>query len=199
MKIAILLETNYTGGGGPYVHSINTCIDLKKYCSKNNNIIVYTQFLGTFRTLRKLKIPVKLFSYSFLDKVLLKISSLKVFRCLTTIINIKTSLEKSLLKNKNDLIIFPVISNLIFCLKKIRFISSILDLEHFKHSTFPEIDKKEFKDRENIYFYAVKKSKLIITSCESIKKNIHKYYMVKKEKVFVIPYTPSSFEKKKKT
>ncbi len=198
MKIAILLETNYTGGGGPYVHSINTCIDLKKYCSKSNNIMVYTQFLGTFRALRELKIPVKLFSYSFLDKVLLKISSLKVLRCLTTIINIKTSLEKSLLKNKNDLIIFPVISNLIFCLKKIRFISSILDLEHFKHSTFPEIDKKEFKNRENIYFYAVKKSKLIITSCENIKKNIHKHYMVKKEKVFVIPYTPNSFEKKKK-
>ncbi|MDA9604793.1 glycosyltransferase [Candidatus Pelagibacter sp.] len=198
MKIAILLETNFTGGGGPYVHSINTCIDLKKYCGKKNDIIVYTQFLGTFRALKKLKIPAKLFSYSLMDKILLQLSSFLFFRYLTTKINFKTSLEKSLLENKNDLIFFPVLSNFVFCLKKIKFVSSILDLEHFKHSIFPEINKKEFKYRENIYYYSIKNSQLIITSCESIKDNICRHYFVNKKKVFVIPYTPSAFATKKK-
>ncbi len=198
MKIAVLLETNHKGGGGPYVHSVNTCINLKKYCGKKNDIVVYTQFLGTFRELEKLKIPVIFFSYSFIDKILLKLSSIKFFRYLTNIFNIKTSLENIVLEDKNDLIIFPVLSNLVFCLKKIKFISSILDLEHFKHSIFPEIDIKEFRSRENIYLYSVKYSQLIITSCESIKKDICKYYHANKEKVFVIPYTPSVFEKKKK-
>ena len=198
MKIAILLEINHTGGGGPYTHSINTCLDLKKYCGKNNHLLVYTQFKKTFDSLLRLKIPAKLFSYSFFDKVLLKLSVFKFFRFLTNIFNIKTSIEKLLIENKNDLLFFPVLSNLVFCLKETKFISTLLDLEHFKHSIFMEINKKEFEYRENIYFYSLKKSELIITSCESIKTKICKHYTIKKNKVFIIPYTPSNFETKKK-
>ena len=79
-----------------------------------------------------------------------------------------------------------------------KFISTLLDLEHFKHSTFPEITKKEFNYRENLYFYSLKRSKLIITSCESIKKNLCRHYKINEKKVFVIPYTPSNLFIKKK-
>ena len=66
--------------------------------------------------------------------------------------------------------------------------STLLDLEHFKHSKFPEIKKKDFEYRENLFFYSLKRSELIITSCESIKKNILNHYKIKKKKIFVIPY-----------
>ncbi len=197
MKISILLETN-SSGGGSFTHSVNTCLDLKKFCEKENGILVYTQFKQSFETLKNLKIPAKLFSHSFFDKVLLRLSTFKLFRHLTTLMDIKLSIEKSIIKNKSDLIFFPVISNTVFCLKKIKFISTLLDLEHFKHSTFPEISKKEFDYRENLYFYSLKRSELIITSCKSIKKNLCKHYNIKQKKVFVIPYTPSSLFTKKK-
>ena len=197
MKISILLETN-SSGGGSFTHSVNTCLDLKRFCGTKNEIIVYTQFKKSFEILKDLKIPVKLFSHSFLDKLLLKLSLFKIFRFLTDLINIKISVEKTIIENKSDLIFFPVLSNTVFCLKKMRFISTLLDLEHFKHSTFPEITKKEFNYRENLYFYSLKRTKLIITSCESIKKNLCRHYKINKEKVHVIPYTPSNLFIKKK-
>jgi hypothetical protein len=197
MKIAILLEIN-SSGGGSFTHSINVCQDLKNFCSKKNNIVVYTQFEETFKILKELKIPVKLFSHSFWDKILLKLSLFKLFRYLTNIVNVKISIEKLFLKNKYDLTFFPVLSNTVFCLKKIKFVSTLLDLEHFKHSKFPEIKKKDFEYRENLFFYSLKRSELIITSCESIKKNICKHYKIKKKKIFVIPYRPSSLFIKKK-
>mgnify|MGYP001455358339 FL=1 len=197
MKISILLETN-SSGGGSFTHSVNTCLDLKRFCGTKNEIIVYTQFKKSFEILKDLKIPVKLFSHSFLDKLLLKLSLFKIFRFLTDLINIKISVEKTIIENKSDLIFFPVLSNTVFCLKKMRFISTLLDLEHFKHSIFPEITKKEFNYRENLYFYSLKRSKLIITSCESIKKNLCRHYKINKEKVHVIPYTPSNLFIKKK-
>jgi len=197
MKISILLETN-SSGGGSFTHSVNTCLDLKRFCGIKNEIIVYTQFKKSFETLKDLKIPVKLFSHSFLDKLLLKFSIFKIFRFLTDLINIKISIEKTIIENKSDLIFFPVLSNTVFCLKKMRFISTLLDLEHFKHSTFPEITEKDFNYRENLYFYSLKRSELIITSCESIKKNLCRHYKINKEKVHIIPYTPSNLFIKKK-
>ena len=197
MKISILLETN-SSGGGSFTHSVNTCLDLKRFCGIKNEIIVYTQFKKSFETLKNLKIPVKLFSHSFLDKLLLKFSIFKIFRFLTDLINIKISIEKTIIENKSDLIFFPVLSNTVFCLKKMRFISTLLDLEHFKHSTFPEITEKDFNYRENLYFYSLKRSELIITSCESIKKNLCRHYKINKEKVHIIPYTPSNLFIKKK-
>ena len=197
MKISILLETN-SSGGGSFTHSVNTCLDLKRSSWKKNNIVVYTQFRQSFKILKNFKIPVKLFSHTFLDKLLLKLSLFKFFRCLTSLINIKLSIEKTIIENKSDLIFFPVLSNTVFCLKKMKFISTLLDLEHFKHSTFPEITKKEFNYRENLYFYSLKRSKLIITSCESIKKNLCRHYKISEKKVFVIPYTPSNLFIKKK-
>jgi len=191
MKIAILLETN-SSGGGSFTHSVNTCLDLKRSCKKKEEIIVYTQFKNSFEILKKLKIPVKFFSHSFFDKILLKISVFKFFRIFTNILNIKTTIEKTIIKNKSDLIFFPVLSDTVFCLKKMKFISTLLDLEHFKHSKFPEITKKEFKYRENLYFYSLRRSVLIITSCESIKRNLCNHYKINKKKVFIIPYTPSN-------
>ena len=115
MKISILLETN-SSGGGSFTHSVNTCLDLKRSSGEKNNIVVYTQFKQSFKILKNLKIPVKLFSHTFLDKLLLKLSIFKFFRCLTNLINIKLSIEKTIIENKSDLIFFPVLSNTVFCL-----------------------------------------------------------------------------------
>ena len=56
MKIAILFESQTTGGGS-FSHSINTCINLKKNLKKKNQLIVYTNFKNNYNTLIKLKIP----------------------------------------------------------------------------------------------------------------------------------------------
>lgn len=200
MNIAVLLESNYFGGGS-FSHSVNTCLDLTRYIGKNNNIVVYTSYKENFRILNYLKIPVIFFSYSLFDKIVIKFSRIKLFRFFC--FNYKITLENKLLNNNIQILYFPVLSDVVFSLKKIKFISTLLDLCHFKHSIFPEISKKNFLYRENLYFYSLKRSLLVITSCESLKKKISIHYNILPNRVIVIPYTPSylfkeNYDSKKK-
>ncbi len=188
MNIAVLLESNYFGGGS-FSHSVNACLDLIRYIGKHNNIVVYTSYKKNFRILNELKIPVIFFSYSLLDKIVIKFSRIKLFRFFC--FNYKITLENKLLNNNIEILYFPVLSDVVFSLKKIKFISTLLDLCHFQHSIFPEISKKDFLYRENLYFYSLKRSLLVITSCESLKKKISKHYNILPNRVIVIPYTPS--------
>ncbi len=193
MKIAILLETNFSGGGS-FTHSINACLNFKKYFIQDE-IVVYTHIKKNFEILKQLKIPSVLFSFSLFDKILLKLSVYKFFRCLTGLLNLKTSLEDLLINNKTDLCYFPVLSNTVFTFKDVKFVSTFLDLEHFKHSIFPEISKKEFYKRENLYFYSLKKSIVITVSHKIIKQRVSSHYKIPKDKIVVIPYTPSGLFK----
>ncbi len=196
MKIAILLESNFSGGGS-FTHSVNACLNFKKYLNKHE-IIVYTHIRQNFEILKKLNIPVVFFSFNFFDKILLKLSVLKFFRYFTKIMKIKISLENILVNDNIDLCYFPVLSNTVFTFKNIRFISTFLDLEHFKHSIFPEITKKEFCKRENLYFYSLKKSLLIFVSHHIIKKKVSYHYKIPTKKIMIIPYTPSGLFKSAK-
>ena len=190
MKIAILFETPYSGGGS-FTHSINVCLDLKRFINKNKKIIIYTNFEKNYEIIKKLGLPVILFNNSFIDKIILKLSFYKFFRILFNLFDLNISLEKKLISNNIDFIYFPVISNTTFAIKKIKYVTTLLDLEHFKHSIYPEITKQEFLYREKLYFHCLPKSKLIISSYESIKKEISKKYSISLKKIFVIPYTPS--------
>ncbi len=198
MKIAVLFETPYFGGGS-FTHSINVCLDLKRFINNNKKIIIYTNFEKNYQIIKKLGLPVILFNYSFIDKVILKLSFYKFFRLLFNFFHLNISLEKKLISNNIDLIYFPVISHSIFSIKKIKYVTTLLDLEHFKHSIYPEISKEEFLYREKLYFYCLPKSKLIITSYDSIKKNISNKYNISEKKIFVIPFTPGRlFNSRKK-
>jgi len=187
MKIAILLESNHSGGGG-FTHSVTTTSEMIKYLGKSNKITAYTHLPANLKILKKLGIPTNLFKNNIFDKILTKFSLYKIFRIIFKFLNFQTSIEKILLNKKTDIIFFPSASNTIYALNKINFIFHLLDLEHWKHSIYPEIDKKEFNYRENLYFYSLNKSLLNITSHELIKKQIVKHYRAASKKIIVIPY-----------
>jgi len=190
MKIAILFESQPSGGGS-FSHSLNVCINIRKYLDKKHEFIVYTNFKKNYDALIKLNIPCIYFKYNFLDKLMIKLSQFSYFRIISNFLSMTLSLEKKFLKDKIDLIYFPVISGAIFHLKKINFSLSFLDTEHFKYDVFPEITIDEFNKRENMYRYCLKKSLLTIVSQLSIKKEICKHYKLSADQVIVIPYTPS--------
>ncbi len=196
MKIAILFESSQSGGGA-FTHSLNTSLDLIKYLDKKYEFVIYTHLKENLKIFKKHNISAKLYNHSFLDKFIITLSIFNFFRSLFTILNLKLSIEKTIENNRFDTIFLPVLSRTVFCLKKIKYISTLLDLEHFQHSIFPEITKKDYIFREKLYFHSLPKSLLIITSCESIKKNLCKHYNIDKNKVIVIPYTPGRFLKDK--
>lgn len=188
MNIAVLLESNFSSGGS-FSHSFNTSLDLIRYFRKNNNIVVYTSYKKNFEILNDQKIPVVFFSYTLLDRILIKFSKIKIFRIF--FFNYKTTLENKLLDNNIEILYFPVLSDVVFSLKKLKFISTLLDLCHFQHSIFPEISKKDFLYRQNLYFYSLKRSLLVVTSCESLRKEISKHYNILLYRIIIIPYTPN--------
>ena len=195
MKLAILLETNYSGGGS-FTHSINTCLELKKYLGKKNNFIVYTQIEENFKILKKLNLPVKLFKNNLLDKILIFTMQFLIFRFFFKILNIKLSVEKELIKNDIDFIFFPTDSKTIYCIQKIKFVFNLLDLEHKKHSIYPEINASEHARREKLYKYCLKKSTVVVASHPEIKNGITYFYKTPKHKIIVIPYTQNNFFKR---
>ena len=196
MKIAILFESSHSGGGS-FTHSLNTSLDLIKFLGKKNEFIIYTHLKENLKIFKKYNISAKLYKHSLLDKVIITLSVFNFFRNLFTILNIKLSIEIKIKNNEFDIIFFPVLSKTVFSLKKIKYVSTLLDLEHFQHSIFPEITKKDYEYREKMYFYSLPRSLLIITSCESIKEDLCRHYKIDKEKVIVIPYTPGRFFKNK--
>ena len=153
MKIAILFES-LPSGGGAFTHSLNTTLDLIKFLKKNNNFMVFTNSKENLRILKKHQIISEFFVHSYFDKLLIYLSINSFFRFIIKILNLKISVEKKIEHKDFDLIFFPVLSNTIFSLKKVKFISTLLDLEHFKHSIFPEITKKDYKYREKLHFYS---------------------------------------------
>ena len=79
MNIAVLLESNYSGGGS-FSHSVNATLDLIKYSKFAKNVVIYTSQEENLKILRKLKLPVVLFSYNLLDIILIKICNIKIIR-----------------------------------------------------------------------------------------------------------------------
>lgn len=194
MKIAILFES-MPSGGGAFTHSLNATLDMIKFLKKDNKFKVFTNSIENTKILNKNRIKSEYFYHSFLDKMLIYLSTKNFLRFFFKIFNITISLEKKINFQNFDFIFFPILSNTVFSLNRTRFVTTLLDLEHFKHSIFPEITKKEFNYREKLHFYSLPKSVLIITSYPSIKKELCKYYSIKKDKVILIPYTPGRFSR----
>ena len=192
MKIAILFESSQSGGGA-FTHSLNASLDLITYLDKKYEFVIFTHLKENLKTFKKHNISAKLYKHSFLDKIIITLSFFSFFRNLFMILNLKLSIETNIENNKFDAIFLPVLSKTVFALKKVKYVSTLLDLEHFQHSIFPEITKKDYTFREKLYFHSLPKSLLVVTSCESIKKNLCKHYQIDKNKVVVIPYTPGRF------
>ena len=146
MKIAILFES-LPSGGGAFTYTLNSTLDMIRFLKKNNEFKVFTNSKENLKTLNKNQIKSEYFYHSFLDKLLIYLSTVSPLRFFFKMFNITTSLEKKINFQKFDFVFFPTISNTIFSLRRIKFVTTLLDLEHFKHSIFPEITKKEFKYR----------------------------------------------------
>ena len=195
MKIAIFMEVNFSAGGS-FSYSFDTCLDLIKG-SKKKNFHLYCYHKKTIELFKKKGIKAEILNFSFLEKNLIRLIKYRLFRTLIKKYPFVLSLEKKLLKNNIDAIFYPTLSKSIFLFKKIKFISSVLDLCHIYYNrNFPEISDSEYNLREDIYNYSLKRSIKILTNSDLIKNQIRKRYKVKENNVLTIPFMPKKMNKK---
>ena len=129
MKIAILLESNHSGGGG-FTHSVTTTSEMIKYLGKSNEVTAYTHLPANLKILKKSGIPTNLFKNNIFDKFLIKFSVYKIFRIIFKFLNFQTSIEKILLNKKTNVIFFPSASNTIYALNKISYFYFFVQHNH---------------------------------------------------------------------
>jgi glycosyltransferase involved in cell wall biosynthesis len=106
-----------------------------------------------------------------------------------------------MIKNNINLLIFFSINWKALLLKKIAFVSSVLDVshvDHWKKKKFKEISLAVFYVREYLYKIILPSSFRIITESEDLKTKIRKLYKLKLNHIISIPNLPSSLLYKKK-
>ena len=186
MKIAYIIEST-SKSGGSYYQTLNLYDDIIKNFDKRHEIRIYTNKVENLKILKK---NVTLYSLNLIDKIIVKASTTIFFRSILNFFLFKTSLEKLLLKDDIELIIFPNPTITHYTIRKIKFVSTIFDLCHLDHSQFPEVNNNEFNYREKLYNHLSKNACAIITNSLILKKKISKRYHFSYKKIFSIPFKP---------
>lgn len=194
VKVAYIIETSKKSGGS-YYQTLNLLNDLNKNFSNKKKIIIFSNKRENLQNFRFQSI---FYNFNFFDKIIIKLSTIYFFNFFFKLFNFYTTLEKSLLKEKIDLVIFPNPSILQYTLRKISFISTIFDLCHLDYNHFPEVNKKEFLYREKLYRDLSESAEGIITNSLILKKKICNRYQFPKKKIFSIPFNPIQKKYKKK-
>ena len=100
MRIGFVIE-NSSSSGGSYYQTVNFLNDIKKNFKKKHSISIYTNQKENLKISNNRN---HLFSFNFLDKIILKLSTFYFFRLYLKLTGLKTSFEKLLLNVKNKII-----------------------------------------------------------------------------------------------
>ena len=150
MKIAAFVDIS-GGSGGGLQQTLGTINILEKIKSDKYEIKFSSSSSFASNYFKSRGIESLFFNKSsFLNKLNLKLFKFEFIKKIFKFFNITNSLEKFLNENNIDLVFFVDQSNLsIFCENK-NFIFNVWNLDHKKHSFFPEYTYEKFINSEKI-------------------------------------------------
>ena len=195
MKIAIVLESNITSGGG-YNQALNAIDQMLKLCKGKYETIVYTPINENIVNLNNLGIKASLFKFGLIDKVNANFLNSSLLSLFQRKLKLYGGFEKKMLKDGCDLVYFLEATNRCLSLRKLNYINTIWDLSHRDSPEFPEvrIDRK-FEARENLYKNSLPKAFLVIVDSKTLAKRCSSRYGIDVDKIIDMPFSPSPFFK----
>jgi glycosyltransferase involved in cell wall biosynthesis len=199
MKAGILFDISRINGGSFQMSLNNLKTIMANLKEKNNKIIIIAHKNNL--ELKKLNLEYEIVKISIIDYFFLIISNIVIFKNLFNIFNFSSSFEKKLIKKNINLLIFFSTSWKALLLKKITFVSTVLDVSHYdfyKKKKFKEISLFVYFIREYLYKNILPLSFRIITESNTLKKKIKKLYKIKSNRIISIPNVPSILLNKKK-
>jgi len=190
MVTGILFDADIRNGGS-YQMSINNLLELKKSFSNSNiKFIIFTHEKSYI--LDNLNIDYEIIKLSILDYIYIFLINTSLFKYLINKFNFYSLFEKKLARKNISKIIFLFTSYKSFLLKKIKYISTVLDVCHRDFPEFEEVGNfKTFFFREYLNKKTLPLSFLIITESEELKRKIVKLYQLASNKIIAIPNLPS--------
>jgi len=187
MKIAAFVDIS-GGSGGGLQQTLGTINILEKIKSDKYEIKFSSSSSFASNYFKSRGIESLFFNKSsFLNKLNLKLFKFEFIKKILKFFNITNSFEKFLNENNIDLVFFVDQSHLsIFCENK-NFIFNVWNLDHKKHSFFPEYTYEKFINSEKIYKHASKRAFKIITDCKKTKLEFSEFYNCPKNKISILP------------
>lgn len=193
MKIGVLLEEKFNGGGG-FHQALNAILYIVE--NSKHKVLVLSKEYENIKYLKELGIDSQLMSLDIFDKILLKIRRTELGYFLMSKISKKNPFEKILDQHGVGLVYFVGPSYHAVDCESINFIYTVWDLCHLDHPEFPEVrERKEFERRENLFTKTLRKSCLVVADSEKGKKAISYFYGVLSDKIVVQHFSPSPFIK----
>ena len=195
IKIAVIFDQKLKSGGG-YQQAVNASILISKLNLNFSEISFYSLVKKNIEILDEKNIKVNFLKINIFEKIFIFLKTSPRFHLIHQLINIFIPInifENKMYKEKIDLVYFVSPSRLASDLKNLNFIFTIWDLCHRDNPEFPEVKKdNQFETREKIYKQVLPKACAVIVDSEVGKKNLVKRYLIDQERVYVVPFEPST-------
>lgn len=199
MKVAFFLQSNLRGSE---FHQVSSFIDsIDKIRSKYEDIIVIIDNKNFASILKKKNIPYIVFSINLLKRTAFRMHSISALKKILNFFRLYNPLQKILLNEKVDLIIFNSPSYYILFCEKFNYIASIWNTELKTFNNFPEFLNNKFDLQNKIIETIVKYAFKILVFSKKNKIDLVTYYNCPQSKVIIqnlIPYLPNLHKSQKK-
>ena len=197
MKIIAILTHVVTSGGG-FNQALNAITQLNRISKDNFTVEVFTSREENIEYLDSLGIGSTLFKLTFLDKVITKIGTSSAWISIQSRLNLTSPFEKKLMKHNCDIVYFVTPSARPSLLQNTNYIFTVWDLCHRDHPEFPEVRSYGvFHKREKLYRDNLGSAYMVLVDSVELSKKMIERYGVDKDKILVMPFSPSPFIKTK--
>ncbi|WP_076590907.1 glycosyltransferase family 4 protein [Herminiimonas arsenitoxidans] len=193
MKVVAILENSITAGGG-FNQALNAILQMQKICKGQFEFEVFTSRSENIISLEKLGVNAVVFSLSFVDKLLAKLSLNVWWQSIQSRIKYLGPFEKKLMARGCNLVYFVTPSVISPALQKLNYIVTVWDLCHRDRPEFPEVRNfNQFYARDHYYQNHLSPAVVVLTDSEQLADNISHRYGVDRERLLPMPFAPAPF------
>ena len=198
MKIGIVSDTIINSGGG--LHMIMAALSTFKNLKAKD---IEVEFICTNKKLlNKIKKEVNIEAFLFdrenlfnrISLFLYKLNFIKYFYVKFLLVNI---FEKFLKKKQIDLVFFLSPSSLVLCCNETNFIYTIWEFQHKIIPFFPEYKSNSIENKDELYYFAIKRAFKILLGNNTDQKNFLKTYNAPEDRLATLMFPPYITHKRK--
>lgn len=193
MKIIAVLETQITGGGA-FNQALNAIVQMSRICEGQFEFEVFSTHAENILELKKLGVDGTCVKISYIDRLLVSLTKLSIFKRIQNRIKLCGPFEKKLMQHNCDLVYFLTQSSSMEILQKTNFITTVFDLCHRDTPEFPEVREfGNFQSRENHFKNNLSQALIIITESERLSDLVARRYGVDRERCLAMPMSGSPY------
>ena len=191
MKIIAVLEVSILTGGG-FNQALNSVLQMRDLSKGRFEFSVVSTKKENINFLKNQNIEANFIRITFLDRLLPKLYSGRIWNTILSKLKIISPFEKLLIKNNCDLVYFVEQSPRAEIIINLNFIVTVWDLCHRDQLEFPEVRNfGEFTSREWVFQNTLTPAYIVLTDSEELAEKISFRYGVDRDRIIPMPFSPS--------